>query len=81
MNILTFNMSEQSTEIIDIISKIKGISMYFAISADDVLKKATKIQPDMILLGEEEFDFGILNQKLPVLFPKTTIYQFKKIKE
>ena len=79
MNILTFNLSERSTEIIDIISQINGISMYFAISADDVLKKATEIQPELILLGEGENRQNDLNETLPALLPKTKIFQFKRI--
>ncbi len=79
MNILTFNLSESSTEIIEIFSQIKDISMYFAISADDVLKKANEIQPDMILLGENTIPKSIINKTIPTLFPQTKIYYFKRI--
>ncbi|MCD4818342.1 MAG: hypothetical protein K8S23_06590 [Candidatus Cloacimonetes bacterium] len=79
MNILTFNLSERSTEIIDIFSQIKGISMYFAISADDILKKATEIKPDIILLGENTIPKNIISKTIPLLFPQTKIYQFKRI--
>jgi hypothetical protein len=77
MNILTYNLCENSTEIIDVMSMINGVSMYFAISREDMVKKAAEIQPDIILVGED--DTIKISDILSKLTTDAKVFQFRRI--
>ncbi|MCK4357912.1 MAG: hypothetical protein KAW92_04090 [Candidatus Cloacimonetes bacterium] len=78
MNILIYNLNGLTSKIINTLSKLKDISIYFAITEKDALRITAEIKPEMAIVGNEQMVKDKFVMKLSQRYPYLNIYRLEE---
>lgn len=75
MNILIYNLNGLTSKFINILSTLKDISIYIAVTEKDALRITAEIKPEMAIVGNKQMVRDKFVTKLTQSYPHLNIYK------